>query len=67
MLLFRTFPKVENFWIVINDEMLLITLASEINLKYTVKKPSNTPETLNNTESRNTVKRYRFCEVKGHT
>lgn len=66
MLLFRTFPKVEKLWIV-NDVLLFITLASEINLKYTVNIPSNTPETLNNTESRNTVKRYRFCEVKGHT
>ena len=66
MLLFRTFPKVEKLWIV-NDVLLLITLASEINLKYTANIPSSTPETLNNTESRNTVKRYRFCEVKGHT
>ena len=66
MLLFRTFPKVEKLWIV-NDVLLFITLASEINLKYAVNIRSNTPETLNNTESRNTVKRYRFCEVKGHT
>ena len=66
MLLFRTFPKVEKLWIV-NDVLLFITLASEINLKYTVNIRSNTPETLNNTESRNTVKRYRFCDVKGHT
>ena len=40
MLLFRTFPKVEKLWIV-NDVLLLITLASEINLniyrKYTFK------------------------------
>ena len=47
MLLFRTFPKVEKLWIV-NDVLLFITLASEINLKYTVNIPSNTPETLNN-------------------